>query len=85
MVDLKAVKTVSIKSTGHEKTRFTVVLSCMADGTKLKPMVIFKYKTKPKLKCPPGVFVHSHKKRWMDEIVVKSWIENIWNRWPGGT
>ena len=27
-----------VKTTGHEKNRLTLVLSCMADGTKLKPM-----------------------------------------------
>ena len=41
-VNSKGSKTVLIKTTGHEKTRFTVVLACMADGTKLKPMVVFK-------------------------------------------
>ena len=35
-------KTVTISTTGHKKSCFTVVLSCLADGTKLKPMVIFK-------------------------------------------
>ena len=51
-VNSKWSKTVLIKTTGHEKTRFTVVLACMADGTKLKPMVVFKRKTMPKLKFP---------------------------------
>ena len=73
-----------MKSTGHEKTRITVVLSCMADGTKLEPMVIFKRKTKPKITFPPGVLVHFHEKGWMDEGGVKLWIEKIWNRRPGG-
>ena len=82
-VDVKGVKTVHIKSTGHEKTRFAVALACMADGTKLKPMVIFKRKTKPKITFPPGIFVHFHAKGWMDEDGVKLWIDNIWNRRPG--
>ena len=56
----------------------------MEDGTKLKPMVIFKRKTKPKITFPPGVLVHFHEKGWMDENGVKLWIENIWNRRPGG-
>ena len=46
--DLPSTRTVSavggkivlIETTGHEKTQFTVVLACMADGTKL-PFVIF--------------------------------------------
>ena len=32
---LKGVKTVNIRITGHKYTSFTVVLGCMADGTKL--------------------------------------------------
>ena len=40
-VDMKGAKTVQVIGTGHEKTRFPIVLSCMADGTKLKLMVIF--------------------------------------------
>lgn len=35
-------KTVLIKTTGNEKNHFTVVLACLADGTKLKPMIIFR-------------------------------------------
>ena len=57
-VDSVGAKTVLLKTTGHEKTRFTVVLACLADGTKLKPMVIFKQKTMPKDNFPAGVVVH---------------------------
>jgi len=40
----------------------------MADGTKLKPMVIFKRKAIPKgEKVPPGVLIHCYLKGWMDE------------------
>ena len=38
----KGDKTITIKMTGHEKDHFTVVLACLADGTRLKPMVIFE-------------------------------------------
>ena len=38
--DIKGAKTVQVRGTGHEETRFSVVLSCMNDGTKLKPKVI---------------------------------------------
>ena len=74
-VDSVGAKTVLLKTTGHEKTRFTVVLVCLADGTKLKPMVIFKQKTMPKDNFPAGVVVHNHPKGWMDESEVKIWIE----------
>ena len=51
-------KTVSIKTSGHEKTHFTIILACLADGTKLKPAVVFKRKTMPKEKFPTGVLVY---------------------------
>ena len=77
-VDSVGAKTVLLKTTGHEKTRFTVVLACLADGTKLKPMVIFKRKTMPKDNFPAGVVVHNHPKGWMDESGVKIWIAKVW-------
>ena len=36
------VRSVPVRSTGHEKARFTVALAAMADGRKLKPFVVFK-------------------------------------------
>ena len=42
-------KTVKIGTTGNEKNQVTVVLPCCGDGSKLKPMVIFKRKTVPKI------------------------------------
>lgn len=83
-MEVKGTKTVLVKSTGHEKTKFTVVLSCLADGTKLKPMVIFKRKTMPKIKFSAGVFVHVHENGWMDQAGVKLWIDNAWNMRNGG-
>ena len=47
-VDIKGAKTIMIKTSGNEKYRYTVVLVCCADGTKLPPLLIFKRKTLPK-------------------------------------
>jgi len=44
----KNVKTVSIRTTGHENSHFTVMLACTADGGKLPPYIVFKRKTLPK-------------------------------------
>ena len=38
--------TVSMATTGHEKTCVTVILSATSDGRKKKPLVIFKGKGK---------------------------------------
>ena len=55
-VSSKGYKTILQKTTGHERTRFIVVLFCMADGTKLKPIVIFKKKMMPELPFFKKVF-----------------------------
>ena len=57
-VDKKGSKTVSILTTGHEKDRFTVMLACLGDGTKLPLYVVFKRKTLPKkMTFPNGIIV----------------------------
>ena len=83
-VDKVGKKTILLKTTGHEKCRYTVVLACMADGQKLKPMLIFKRKTLPKLKWPKGVVVHAHPNGWMDEQGCEIWLEKVWRLRPGG-
>ena len=35
-------KTITLKTTGHEKARVSVCLAAEADGTKLKLMVVFE-------------------------------------------
>ena len=59
-VDSKGKKTVSIMTTSHEKDRFTVMLACLGNGTKLPPYVMFKQKTLPKdLVLPQGIHVRT--------------------------
>jgi len=50
-----------IKTSGNEKTHYTVVLACCADGTKLPPLLIFLLKRKmlPKDVIPNGIYIHS--------------------------
>ena len=75
---------VLIKTTGHEKDHHTVVLACLADGTKLPPVVIFKRKTMPKDPIPRGVIVRVHQKGWMDQVGLVDWVDAVWSRRPGG-
>ncbi|MES9884208.1 MAG: hypothetical protein ABW185_25465 [Sedimenticola sp.] len=82
-VHIKGDKTVAVRTSGAEKSHFTVVLSCLADGTKLKPMVIFKRKTMPKEKLPAGVVVEVNPKGWVNETVCNIWLEKIWDKRPG--
>jgi len=71
-VDVKGAKTIMIKTSGNEKTRYTVVLACCTDGTKLPPLLIFKRKTLPKDVIPHGIYVHVHSNGWRrNEAVVR--------------
>ena len=66
-VDVTGAKTIMIKTSGNEKMRYTVVLACCADGTKLPPLLSFKRKTLPKDVIPHGIYVHVHPKGWMEK------------------
>ena len=76
-------KTVKIRTTGNEKNRVTVMLACCRDGSKLKPMVIFKRKTIPKMDNKHGVVVSAQEKGWMDSEQMKVWIDKVCH-WHGG-
>lgn len=70
-VNPKGASTVSIKTTGNKKNRFTVMLACTADVGKLPPYVVFKRKTMPKLQFPKGIYVNVHPSGWFDDDITK--------------
>ena len=78
----KGAKTVSIKTTGHEKEHMTVMLCMCADGTKLPPNVILKRKTMPRDTVPKGLVVTVQQKGWMDLDKPKDWIKQVWAKRP---
>jgi hypothetical protein len=57
-VDNKGAKTITIKTSGHEKTHY--------NGIKLPPMLIFKRKTMTNDKIPWGTVLHIQERGWMD-------------------
>lgn len=83
-VEKKGTSTVAIRTTGYEKSSFTVVLGCHANGQKLPPMVIFKRKTLPKEKFPAEIIIKANEKGWMDEEMMKDWLREVYVRRPGG-
>ena len=83
-MDVKGANTIMIKTSGYEKMRYTVVLVCCADGTRLPSLLIFKRKTLPKDVIPRGIYVHVHFKGWMDREGMKLWLEKVWSKHPGG-
>ena len=84
-VDVKGAKTITVKTSGRDKTHYMVVLSCCADGTKLPPILISKRKNMPEEAIPRGVIVQFiTKDEWMDENDMKIRIEKVWSKRPGG-
>jgi hypothetical protein len=77
-VNLKGAKEVSVATTGHERSNFTVVLCITADGSKLPPMMIFKRKTVPKGCNSKDVIISANEKGWMNSEVMKFWLDNVW-------
>lgn len=82
-VNIKGAKTISLRTTGAEKQRVTVMLCVLADGTKLPPFVILKRKLLPKENLPAGLFVRTQEKGWMTANLMIDWIRSVWNRRPG--
>src|SRR6266542_3608996 len=78
--DHRDTSTVNIQTTGHEKSNFTVILGCMADGTKLPAVCIFKLKNIPRESFSEGIFIHVNDKGWCNEQEMLWWIENVWTR-----
>lgn len=80
----KGSSTVTVRTTGNERLRCTVMLAVTADGNKLPPYVIFKRKTMPKgLQLPRGILVSVQSKGWMDSEHMVKWVKSVWNRRPG--
>ena len=59
--------TINIKTTGYERSTFIVVLDCMANESKLPPVVIFKLKNIPREIFPNDIFVRVNTKGWVNE------------------
>ncbi|PFX15674.1 Pogo transposable element with KRAB domain [Stylophora pistillata] len=80
-VDATGKKSITLKSTGHEKARVSVCLAAKADGTKLKPMVVFKGAKREvpalKQKFQHRVVVAWSANGWMDTELTKIWVDSV--------
>jgi len=79
----KGSSTVSIKTTGYEKNRFTVILGCTADDGKLPPYVVFKRKTIPNVNFPKGIIIQVHPNGWFEQRITNDWLTRVCSRRPG--
>ena len=79
-VEQSGSKTVSILSTGHERSNFIIVLACLADRMKLTRVIIFKLKKIPCEEFSEGVVIHANSQGWMNKEEMIWWTENIWSK-----
>ncbi|KAM4625025.1 uncharacterized protein ACJ7VT_003510 [Polymixia lowei] len=78
-VDTRGARSVPLKTTGHEKSHLTVVLAAKADGTKLKPYVVFKggIREVKAMRNISGVVVASSKNGWMNDNLTADWLQKV--------
>ena len=79
-IDIRGAKSVSLKTTGHEKDHFTVILSARADGKKLKPFIVFKGKGTrliKELSKIKGVVVKFSDNGWMNDKLTAVYLQAI--------
>lgn len=75
---------VRVKTTGYQKQHVTVMLCITADGRKLPPYIILKWKNMPKNEpCPGDVIIRVQEKGWMTAELMSDWIRVVWQRRPG--
>ena len=77
-VEKTGAKDVQLKTTGHEKQRYTVILAARADGTKELPCVVFKGKGKrvePELKNMTGIRIYFSDNGWMNSDLTERWLQ----------
>ncbi len=73
-------RSVALKTSGHEKDHFSVVLSARADGTKLKPFIVFKGKGTRLIKALqqiPGVVVRFSANGWLNDTLTIEYLRTI--------
>lgn len=74
-------RSVPIHTSGHDKGRFTIILTAMTDGRKLKPFVVFKgVCTIPELTRYPGIVVMMSRNGWMNEKLTVEYLDKVWGR-----
>ena len=79
-IDVRGAKSVSLKTTGHEKDHFTIILSARADGKKLKPFVVFKGKGTrliKNLQKIPGIVVRFSANGWMNDTLTLDYLHSM--------
>ena len=81
-IEVEGSKSVSLKSTGHEKMNFTVMLSACADGSKKRLFIVFKGKGNTveakKLKQRKDIHVTFSDNGWFNDQVTIEYLDFLY-------
>ncbi|XP_070786398.1 major centromere autoantigen B-like [Enoplosus armatus] len=70
----------ALKSTGHGKSHLTVVLAAKADGTKLKPFIVFRGaagEVAAMQQQVSGAVISSSVNGWMNDALTADWLQSV--------
>ena len=80
-IDTTGKKTVTLKTTGHEKSRVSVCLAAKGDGTKLKHMIVFKGAKREVAvlhqEFKSKAYIASSSNAWMTTELTNEWVNNV--------
>ena len=82
-LETKSTDTVSVVTAGQEKKRITVILTALADGTKLPVFILLPgVRPPPKQDVPPGVIIYmcGTGKSWVNETSTVVYLNQVWGR-----
>ena len=80
-VDTTGTKDVLLKSTGNEKVKVSACLTAKADGTKLKPFIVFQGAKREATALNEGFknrcVVASFSNGWMNKVLVLKFLRQV--------
>ena len=76
-INKKGAGDVQIRSSGAEKRRLTIAVTCTGDGNLLTAVAIFKGKRKLKFSAPKEVQTAVQIKGWMDSDLMVRWFRSV--------
>ena len=74
----KVTQSVEVAHTGHDKSRFTTLISIVDDGTRLPSYIVFRKLTKaPNVNTTDNLEITANDSGFMDEIKMLDWVDRV--------
>ncbi|KAH8019343.1 hypothetical protein HPB51_019174 [Rhipicephalus microplus] len=78
-MSMKGARDVNLLTMGNGKLRFPVMLSCLTDGTKLRPYILFNWATTPRERALfIGIVAQVNANGFMTDDMVVEWYRLVW-------